>query len=86
MFDPFDFDAPMMARNAYDLGHHHHSFLSGQTSYPGSGSSSGSDFFLCDDNSDSESCSIYNSDQENNDDKMWVFREKDSKDFLIWPV
>lgn len=83
MFDPFDFDSTMMGRHAFDTGHlHHHAFLNsgggggvgglgvGQTNYNGSGSSSGSDFFLCDDNSDSESCSIYNSDQENNDDKM----------------
>lgn len=36
------------------------------------GSSSGSDFFMCDDTTtDSDSCSGYNSDQENNgDDKM----------------
>lgn len=69
MFDPFDFDSSM-GRHAFEVIHHH-PFLGGPTAgYNGSGSSSGSDFFLCDDNStDSESCSIY-SDQENNDDKV----------------
>lgn len=72
MFDPFDFDSSMMGRHVFDTNHLHHPFLGGgPVAYVGgSGSSSGSDFFLCDDNSDSESCSIYNSDQENNDDKM----------------
>lgn len=34
------------------------------------------DLFLCNDSSDSDLYSIYNSDQENNIDKMWVLSDK----------
>lgn len=67
MFDPFgDFDSTL-GRHVFE-NYLDQSYAHG----PGSSSSSGSEFYLCDDNSDSDSCSIFNSDQENNDDKVYV--------------
>lgn len=64
--DPFDFDSTL-GRHIFD---NHHPILNHQSCGPGS--SSGSDFFLCDDNSTDSECSGggYNSDQENNEEKM----------------